>query len=375
MCSSSSGLRVVELSGSARHVGESFGEEFREDIRAFTESRLVHVAEFVGRHDPTRQFGRCEALACAARAATAHREYDDLIWEEFAGIAGGAGLRLEELLVGNGLTDMRDFALFCSPAGPAQVPPGDSGECSAVLVPSVCSGESGPIVAQTWDMNVDACDYIVIVRRKVSGVPESVCLTTVGCLCLIGLNSEGVAVGNTNLVPTDARPGVNYLFTITRALRARSAGEGAALVEETPRLSGHDFYVADGSTVINLETSARRCVRTRVTDEAFVHTNHYLDPELGALEFAGQELAGSRWRLARLTALLAECRGPLGAGECWRLLSDTVPGAGDAAVCRENDGTRGPVCTVATVVQCPGAGRFEVCAGGGRTGKREVFSL
>ena len=374
MCTSSSGLRVVELSGSARSVGGSFGEEFRDGIRAFTESRLAHVAEFVGRHDPARRFGRCDALACAARTVTAHREYDELIWEEFAGIARGAGLRPEELLVGNGLTDMRDFALLCT-FGPDHPSPGDTGECSALLVPPVCSGEAGAVVAQTWDMNVDARDYIVVVHRKVSGVPETMCLTTVGCLCLIGLNSEGVAVGNTNLVPMDARPGVNYLFTITRALQARSAEEAADLVDDTPRLSGHDYYVADAGTVINIETSARRSVRTRVEAQAFVHTNHYLNPGLGALELPGQELAGSRWRYERLTALLAEHCGPLGTGECWRLLSDTAAGPGGAAVCNENDGTRGPVCTVATVVQCPGAGRIEVCAGGGRTGRRGAFSL
>lgn len=374
MRSSSSDLRVVELSGSAQAVGESFGEEFREDIRAFTESRLAHVVEFVGRHAPARCFGRRDALACAARTAPAHRDYDALIWEEFCGIARGAELSVEELLVGNGLTDMRDFALFCAP-WVDHAPPGDTGECSALLVPSACAGETGPVVAQTWDMNAEALDYMVVVHRKISGISETICLTTVGCLCLIGLNSEGVAVGNTNLVPTDSRPGVNYLFTITRALRAGTAEEAARLVEATPRLSGHDFYVADAGTVINVETSARRSVRTQVADAAFVHTNHYLDPELSAVEFAGQALAGSRWRHERLTALLAEERGPLGVDGCWRLLSDAARGAGDAAVCRENDGTRGGVCTVATVVQRPGAGRFEVCAGGGRTGTRETFRL
>ena len=112
---------------------------------------------------------RTKVLELTALTIEAHRSYDAALWDEFCGIARGADLTIEELLVGNGYTDVRDFVLF------QELPPGDhpfhDGGCTALLVPGECA-EGSPIVGQTWDMNQDAMDYLVIVHRRPDDDPE-----------------------------------------------------------------------------------------------------------------------------------------------------------------------------------------------------------
>ena len=363
-------LRVVELSGAPRRMGEAFGEEFREDIQNFTQSRMDHLAEFVQRHDPGRRLSREAILTAVRLTLDAHRQFDAAIWEEFCGIARAAHLALEELLVGNGYTDMRDFVLFAG-AEPAAGPAGHLGECSAFLIPAD-RADGEPIVGQTWDMNADAAEFVRVVHRKPDDAPETLGLTTVGCLCLIGMNSEGVAVGNTNLVPTDARPGVNYLFTLTRALRCGSAEEAAAQVEAAPRLSGHNYYTADARTAINVETTAEHAHRSTVEGDVFVHTNHYLAEPLRPLELEALDLSNSEWRYETLSGNVARLSDTVRMDAAWTLLSDVT----QADVQRElgGDSPRASA-TLAAVVQCPGRRVLYACVGGPAEGNAQVFEL
>ena len=361
-------LRTVELAGSRRAMGEAFGEQFRDDVRGLTDARIAALLAFVHRHSPGRALSREQALAIAGRTAEAHRRFDPPVWEEFHGIARGAGLTIEELLIGNGFTDFRDFALFESGA-PDEPVDDHLGECTAFLVPGV-RADGHPIVGQTWDMNFDARHYLVVVRRKPDDAPETLGLTTTGCLCLIGMNAEGVSVGNTNLVPTDSRVGVNYLFTITRALGCASAAEAAAAIEATPRLSGHNYYVADERKAINIEATARRSERTVVDREPFVHANHHLVESLKPLEFDGQDLSSSLRRQAGLERAFAELDGSVSMDDCWQALGGITQGD-DAIANPDYTGTA----TLATVVQCPARRLLHVCAGGPRTGRKQVFTL
>ena len=349
----------------------------RPSANNFAETFIGHLAEFARRFRPGAGTDWSDILPLVRRTIAAHKQFDADIWEEFSSIARAADLSIEKLLVANGLTDYRDYVLFEASGaggGPSQSAGGHSGECSAFLVPASRAAGARPIVGQTWDMPPDQLEFIVVVHRKPSGAPETLGLTTAGCMCLIGMNSEGVAVGNNNLTPTDVRAGVNYLFTITRALRQSCAEDAVEAIESTPRMSGHNFYVADGAVAINVETSATLAGRTNVDTDVFVHTNHYLKEELTSLEFAEQDLRESKWRIEHLGGLFAGLKSEISMDDCWRFLSDST--RGDGAVCNEDfDGDFGDAATVATVVLGPGRDELYICAGGARTGRREKLTL
>lgn len=362
-----SDLATIELRGSPAAMGEAFGETFRDETRGLTESRIRHLIEFVERHAPGRSVSREAVLACVGQTVPAHESFDPAIWAEFRGIARAAGLSVEELLVGNGYTDLRDVVLF---EGAAAGSPGEEGGCSAFAVPADLTRDGHPIVGQTWDMNETARPFVLVVRRKPADAPETLGLTTAGCLCLMGMNSEGVAVGNTNLVPTDARPGVHYLFTITRALRCGSAAEAADVIEAVPRASGHNYYAADEHTAVNLETTAARAHRTAVNGGVFVHTNHYLSDALRAVEFDGQDLRNSRWRYETLSGEFGRLSPPLETAACWRRLAAVT----QEKVAEGNAVAQG-IGTLAAIAMCPGEGELLCCPGGPDEAGATVLTL
>jgi hypothetical protein len=223
-------------------------------------------------------------------------------------------------------------------------------------------------------MHPDARDFLLVINRNPEGRPETLSLTTVGCLSLTGVNSEGVGVCTSNLVPIDARDGISYLFTISKALTASSAREAAAVVERTDRLSGHCFMVADESFVIDVETTACHARTTSHADGVGVHSNHYLDEELSLLAYDGVDTASSRWRRRHLDDAFRNAGRPVDEPFCWDLLSDAT--RGDGAVCNEDlEGQYGEVATAATVVIDPREGRVAACAGGARLGEKLVFKL
>lgn len=364
-------LRHVQLAGPPAAIGAAFGEQFRDDIRDLAERRMAHLAAFVAMHQPGRTVSRDQVLAVARRTLPVHRHFEPAIWAEFDGIARACGLTHESLLVANGLTDLRDLVLR---AGPGRTAGADTAadDCTACLVPAACT-DGHPILAQTWDMHADAADFLVLVRRRPTEGPGTLGLTTVGCLCLIGLNDAGVAVGNTNLVATDAQAGVNYLFTITRALQCTGAADAAEAVIATTRLSGHNFHIADGRNTVNIECTATRARRTTVTDSPFVHANHYLADELKAHEHP-RDMCNTRWRQQALAARLAAAPQPIDADACWSHLA----AISQQRVPRTEAGAAGAgpePATVATVMLRPASGKLDVCPGPSDRGRRQVLTL
>lgn len=366
-------LTVFEIGGKPDRMGEAFGEHFRQKIRDLSVSRQEHLREFLDKFDPGRNLTRDAVLEHAGTVLEAHEAYDAGIWREFDGIARGAGLTPEELLVANGLTDLQDFVLVQNPKIKPTHPQHVETGCSA-FVAGRANTPGKPIVGQTWDMNYDAVHYVVLVRRKPDNAPETLCITTTGCLCLVGMNSEGVSVGNTNLVATDATPGVNYLFTITRALRSRSAREASQVIQESPRLSGHFFYTADAREAVALETTAGKHVCRDIETGLHTHTNHYLEESLKPFEFQGKKKDNSVWRQARLADSFARLDGPVTLEAGWDHLSDTHREE-DCIICNEDYSGKSPYATAATIVQCPGEHRMMACVGGGHSGTRQELSV
>ncbi len=397
----------MELRGAPRAMGEAHGEAWREEIHDFVARRLDHALDFVARHAPTRSLTRVEVIRAGRAALEVHRDYDSVVWSEFEGIARGADVDPAELLVCNGLTDIRDGLLLGSfPAPPGAAPgPGSAGMvspggtesrgtkgrgtagcraaedtdgCTAFVAAAGATG-NGPILGQTWDMHPDARDFLLVERRLPERGPAGLTLTTVGCLPLIGLNEHGVSIGTSNLMSNDARVGVSYLFTITRALRERTAADAASVVESTARMSGHNFLIVDHERALSVETTARRSITTMVTEErdgldVLVRANHYVSGALVPLGSSAVDPAGSIWRLHRLSARLGAAARPLTADACWRLLGDAT--RGDGAVCNEDyECVHGFAATAATALLIPAEAAMLACAGGSRLGQRRRYAL
>jgi isopenicillin-N N-acyltransferase-like protein len=342
-------MRTIQLAGTPGRMGETFGESCRESIAELYALRLANAVAQALRYGG-RRVAEADLLALAGACLEASARFDPEGTEELRGIARGAGLSAERVLAMNGLTDLRDALAW---GGPLE----SAGGCTAFVVQRDRSADGRLWAGQTWDLGTDNQPYVVAVQRRPERGPETWCVTTVGCLSLMGMNAEGVAIGTTNLRTIDAGPGVPYLGLIHRALAEGSAAAAAASIARAPRAGGHAYTVVDrAGEAFAVECSARRSRTFALRGGFHVHTNHCQVPEHQALE-ADIPYASSRARLARMQELLRAAEridGPF----LEACLADRANGT--LAICR--DGFEG-ISTNAALVVCPEAGLLRACHG------------
>ena len=100
-------MKLIELAGSPRVMGESFGEQLRSQVHALYEIRLQSAllqARDHGRSNVTEP----QLLAIARASFRITEDFDPCTAEEIEGIARGAGLTVEQTMTMNGMTDLRD---------------------------------------------------------------------------------------------------------------------------------------------------------------------------------------------------------------------------------------------------------------------------
>lgn len=263
------GLTELAVAGSPRAMGLAQGEAWREAVREVCEARLEATLRYAAPRPLAAT--RDDLLAGMEPFLAAHRGWCPDVWDEFQGIADGAGVSTAELMIGNGYTDIRDWAALRFP---------DAGGCTTFTALPEATADGALYLGQTWDMDQTMLPFVFACRRRPADGPATLGITTCGCLSLIGVNEAGLAIGNSNLRPTDARPGVIYLAMIHRALAQTTLDAALEVLREAPRASGHHYYLADANRAVHLETTALEW-RLQPRDGAcHTHSNDYRDEQL-----------------------------------------------------------------------------------------------
>lgn len=353
-------MRQFTFEGTPARIGEAFGEALRGEIAELYDLRLrnalAQAKEYGG-----RSVGEDTLLLVSRRCLPASEAYDPEGYSELAGIARGSGLSLERIFALNGLTDLRDVLAFGDMKAWAPVQSEEG--CSSFLVQRDRTADGHLYLGQTWDLATDNMPFVIAVRRKPTGRPATWSMTTAGCMSLIGMNDEGVAIGTTNIRTTDSRIGVTYLQIIHRALREPGLSGVREAIVSAPRAGAHYYYAASArEDGIAVECTATRAVVTQVERGLAVHCNHVLDAESRSLE-ASTPMHSSLCRQARLSALIGGVGGPVDAALLRGFLADHE--GGDLAICRHDFGG---ISSNGSIVMCPATRRIWVCHGPACTG-------
>jgi len=328
-------IELIELAGAPHEMGLKHGSLLKDRVRALVEERIRLSMEHAAADG--RRPSREECLGLAAEHVEKMKAYSDVVFEEFRGIAEGAEVSLEELLIGNGYTDYRDVARQRFAGG-----------CTSFAVSGRATKSKRAFIGQTWDMDASAEPFVVLFRRRPTGGPESLTMTTTGCLSLVGIQEEGVAICNNNLVPTDARPGVMYLAIIHNVLSKWNMTDAVAAITECHRASGHNYLLTDATgRARDVETSAADHEVILPDTSAYVHTNHYTSPRLQAEKAAADPGPNSLKRQKRLQQLFEDQPDGHTIETLHQLLCDHENGPN--AICRHGDGAK----TCAAAIMCP----------------------
>jgi isopenicillin-N N-acyltransferase like protein len=284
----------------SRERGRIHGESFAPLIRELAALRL----------ELSISNGRFPDIGEVRRVARLHvpvlRSFDGSLCDELEGIAEGAGLDAEDVVVLNQYTDLKDL-------DPASLPSSREEGCSAIYVRA---SDGRVLLAQTWDMHATARDYALMLRVPAAPGLEAWLFTVTGCLGMTGLNSAGLGITINNLLSTDARVGVVWSALVRRVLCERDVAAARDAVLGAPLGSGHHYMVANRDGAYGIETSGeRRDVVYTGDADAYVHTNHCLSPAIESVSWV-KPTSTTRERYRALTEGLRD-RAVAGRTDLW----------------------------------------------------------
>lgn len=262
-------MRTLEVSGSPYQRGMQHGKAFAKDIRDFAASRKVLLKGYL----PC--WSDQDIYELAQEQIDVLQEYRPE-FEEFCGIADGADLPQEDLMILNNYTDMRNFTKT------------DEG-CSSIYYK-----KHGQVVyGQTWDMTPEARPYIL--HLKVKDVSDYHIFTVVGCLALCGVASHGVGVFMNDLKTTETSRGLMWPALIRCLLKQRTAEDANRFIKVNLPASAHHYLICDNHQCFSVETTGQRTdvVSAVIGDGVAFHTNHFVgklgetgvDVQLGSTTF------------------------------------------------------------------------------------------
>ncbi len=337
------GFEYIDVAGTPIEMGRQLGSQMATKIHALAEERM---RLWLARDE---NIARERALSIGRDCLEIQASWNRDVHEEFIGISEGADIDPSLLYIANGFTDLRDIQ------GSSK---GIYGCTSFALEPTVTLDKQ-PLCGQTWDMHNSAEDFLIIIRRRPKKGLNTLALTTAGCLTLTGMNSAGLAMGNNNVVPDHAQPGVMYLAILHSAISQDNLEDACRVITDAPRASGHHYYLtdADGS-VIGIETTALRSDELKATDGIYVHANHYISPTLKGFS-RNKPGVSSLSRQGRLTSILKSAFGSIDIAFLQKALSDRENEP--HCICRHGENEAAKTC--AAIIMAPSQRQIWVVAG------------
>lgn len=252
-------MKRIQLEGSdPRKWGQQHGETLKQEIHELNEIRQDLLRKYLKSWDPARI-----SELCQAHIHTLKTRYESL-HEEVLGTSEASGLSLENIMVLNAYTDLRDFSY----GEATRVEDG----CSIIAL----STEKTHYSSQTWDMHGNATPYTLLLEY-----PNQKALSVAGCLGLAGINRHGVAVMINNMHCSEVfEGGLLWTGLVRKMLEQNSASAARRFLSENAPSSGHNYLLSDAQEFINVETTGRQQEQTdhvtHASNGLILHTNHYV---------------------------------------------------------------------------------------------------
>jgi hypothetical protein len=238
---------AIVVEGKPRDRGHAYGKQFREAIRDFLHTEID--AAFVG-----RPFTKEQMLHFASACGEVVRAECPLVAEEFQGIAEGAGLTFEEVV----LINLHE-EFFHRTDLPKH------GHCTAVAVAPPDTGNTHTYVGQTWDwMQRVAGKSCVTEWRR----PEGVSVLAYGFPGMptgAGMNAEGIALCWTSaalgIKGQPPRVGIPSYMLIAHFLAQKDLDSVVREAQKNRHAGWFTFVIADrNGRLVNIEGAPGRVV-------------------------------------------------------------------------------------------------------------------
>ncbi len=207
-------------------------------------------------------------------------------------MAEGANISYEEIAVVNAMEAVTVDALHLT-------------KCTSLAVNDDRTADGHILVAHNEDWVPEDEPGVYIVHASPDDEPSFLAMTYGALLPNVGFNSAGIAQLCDTVYPSDSRIGIPRVIVSRAVLGARTMAEAIRYVLVPQRAAGYNHMLVDeNGEMYSVEVSARKFALLYGQDGYIVHTNHYLDLKMQAIEVEPDELIGTRLRYFRATRLI-----------------------------------------------------------------------
>lgn len=299
-------LPLIEIDGTARDRGRSYGEQARVQITA---SLSYYRQALSGMGLPWE-----DALAHVGKWRGVVEGFAPDLLVEIAGIAEGAHQSEVEILALNARSELLT-------AAEARRRQGDTGsgrrslaanrECTSFSLTEGSAGDGHVYCGQNWDWRSGAQESVVLMRVASDSKPTIVMQVEAGQVGRHGANSAGMAINANSLTtPPTQSVGVPQTFIRRRLLECRTLGAALKLIVSVRQQVAANLLLThrDGFS-IDLETTPGGHGWMYPRQGLLVHGNHYEAFLPGA--FGSDYRPGSPdslYRVPRVRRELERCR-------------------------------------------------------------------
>jgi len=279
---------LVRISGSHRQMGRQLGEACTSQVRHSIQNAHNLIESAYEELQLDWEGARIQARKYIPFVQERYPRYV----EELIGIAEGAEVEFDDLAVLNAMEAVSMDALHLT-------------KCTSMAVNDERTADGHVLIAHNEDWLPEDEVDVIVVHAEPDDEPPFLAMTYGGLLPNIGFNGAGVAQCCDSVYPNDSRIGIPRVFVSRAVLGAENPGEAIGHMLVSRRAAGYNHLLAhESGELYNVEVSARRFAILYAEDGYLVHTNHFLDPQMQAIESEPDELIGTRVRYFRALRLL-----------------------------------------------------------------------
>jgi isopenicillin-N N-acyltransferase-like protein len=308
-------LPIIDLKGTAYEMGLTHGRALAAQIKANFNAyvRMIQTSAGLGPG----------AIKTLARTFLPELERAaPQVLEEMHGIAEGAGVSLETVLVINARSELAFPDQLCA-------------ECTVIGLSGNRTISGRVLMAQNWDWIPAVKHTTVLFRIESKGTPRTIMMAEAGQVGKLGFNEAGLGLMLNLLVGKGVRRGVPTHVLLRQVLSAANIEQAAAIIRGAKcACSSHMLLGEAAGNIVGLEVSPAGVAEIKPRDGIVLHTNHFCDAALAEHDLGLDIIPDSTVRLSRVNSLCA-CRGKWDAETIRQVLSDHA--SGPSSICRHID--------------------------------------
>lgn len=319
---------LIEVSGSPHERGVQYGRQAKDRIHRgvslYTSRASAQDLEWSMIKSMVREF------------LPAIKAFDETYIDEIKGIAAGAALEFEQVVLLNARTEILKLASrpdLRAKLHKAFAPDG----CTGLIVLPNAAQDGRLLHAQNWDWRVECAETAVVLRIRRDDGPDILTFTEAGGLARSGLNAAGIAI-TANYLESDRdyqQLGVPLALIRRKILQQEHLALAMHAVYATPKSASNNVMVSHRDGIaIDFECAPDETFQVHAQNDMIIHANHWQSPiALAKLRDTGiQNTPDSLYRDLRVRGHLTKLHGAISLDDVKAALFDDFQSPW--AVCR-----------------------------------------